>query len=93
MTLDRHTPGLRSHTRLGFGEALAMLDHNGDGRKDLTVGSRGVESELAEPTSGTLVTLLGRRSGFSAARSIWVDAALLGVTENTPTLLGSVIGH
>jgi hypothetical protein len=88
---DRRTRGI-ARTGLGFGSALALLDHNDDGRLDLTIGSPGVWNGHA-PANGMLVTLLGRRRSFDTTRAVVIDSEGLGLATRTSTGLGTVIGH
>jgi hypothetical protein len=90
---DRRTPGLQGKTGLDFGTALALLDHDGTGRLDLSVGSGGQPNDDGDLAGGALVTMLGRRRGFDARHAIGVDWTSLGVGLRTSTGLGTVLGR
>ena len=76
-----------------FGAALAMLDHTGDGRLDLTVGSAGMLNDDDYRTRGRLVTLFARRRGIDTQHVVGIDWTSVGVAKRTVTGLGMVIGH
>jgi hypothetical protein len=90
--LDRHTPGM-PRTGTGFGYAIALLDHNGDGRLDLTVGSAGIDTDNDTLAKGTLVTLPGRRRDFTTQHAAGIDWTHIGAHPRDETRLGSVLGR
>jgi hypothetical protein len=92
ITYDRRTLGLKRKTGLGFGTALALLDHDGNGRPDLTIGSGGVWNDN-EQAKGMLVTLLGRHRSLDARHAFRFDWTHLGVGPRRSTAFGTVIGH
>lgn len=64
LAFDQDTAGVPGGSERGdrFGAALSLLDRDGDGRADLTVGSPGEDDD-----EGRVTTLLGTGNGFSTA--------------------------
>ena len=88
---DRDTRGMPP-TGADFGAELTLLDNNGDGRLDLTVGSAGVPNN-GSPAKGTLVTLFGSRRGLTMTKAAGIDWTDIGAGSRTETGLGSVLGR
>jgi FG-GAP repeat len=79
-------------TEVEFGRTLALLDYDGDGRLDLTIGSPGFE-DGGFSVRGSFVTLLGDSRGFSTRRALGIDWTMLSVGRLTETAFGTVLGR
>jgi hypothetical protein len=81
-----------------FGTTVGLLDHNGDGRLDLTVGDAGQDTytDLGPKEAykmGTLHTYPGRRGGFDLRRPRRIDSEALGLPPRAWTGLGRTLGR
>ncbi|WP_344742759.1 FG-GAP repeat protein [Microlunatus spumicola] len=70
-----------------FGSSVTLLDHDQDGRLDLTVGAPG------ENGSGAITTLRGAGDGFTAAGSRTFDLRSLGYEHPEEAGFGGSLGH
>ncbi|SEQ60497.1 FG-GAP-like repeat-containing protein [Microlunatus flavus] len=88
LTLDQHTRGVPGTAQRGdaFGSALALLDHDGDGRLDLDVGVPG------EDGTGLVVALRGKGKGFTTKKAKTFTLGALGVPEPERAGFGAVLG-
>src|SRR3954447_24181457 len=85
------SPGVpgSSAVTTSFGERLALLDHNGDGRLDLDVGAPSVVDQarapgappVVEEGSARVIGLLGARRGLTTRHARAISAAKLGLGE------------
>jgi hypothetical protein len=66
-----------------FGYEVALLDHNRDGRADLTVGTPAEDSG-----NGVVTFVKGAATGLSTAGSLAVTATMVGVTGRNARLGG-----
>lgn len=71
-----------------FGEAVTLLDHNRDGRLDLTVGAYG-ENDF----SGAITTLRGSGTRFTTSGSRTFGLATLGYAYPADAEFGGVLGR
>lgn len=71
-----------------FGSAVTLLDHDRDGRPDLTVGAPG-ENDSA----GAVTTLSGAGTGFTARGSRTFGLATLGRADPGEARFGSSLGR
>lgn len=83
------TPGIPGASEPGdaFGSAVTLLDHNGDGRLDLTVGA------LGENSSGAITTLPSQGTEFATKRAKMVTLRSLGHAERGNADFGAVLGR
>ena len=88
---DQDTPGVPGGSESGdaFGAAVTLLDRDGDGRADLTVGAPGEDDD-----GGRVTTLLASGSGFTTAESRAYGLSTLanGYDNRAGAHLGEVLG-
>ena len=87
---DQDTPGIPGGTELEdrFGSAVTLLDHDGDGRLDLTVGAPGENGG-----SGAITTLRGSGSGFTTTGSRTFGLATLDHPYPARASFGATLGR
>ena len=86
---DQDTPGIPGVREHGdqFGVAVTLLDHNRDGRLDLTVGAFG-ENDF----SGAITTLRGSGTRFTTAGARTFGLATLGYAHPADASFGRALG-
>ena len=72
----------------GFGTAVTLVDHDRDGRRDLTVGAPGEND-----ASGAVTTLRGAGTGFTATGSRTFGLATLGHPAPADARFGASLGR
>ena len=79
-TFDRNARGIAGERRRGdrFGGRLSVLDHDGDGRRDLAVGALGERVADSAGRAGSVTVLFGTSRGVRAAASRQLRVASLG---------------
>ncbi|HEY0237840.1 MAG TPA: FG-GAP-like repeat-containing protein [Friedmanniella sp.] len=87
---DQDTPGVPGGSEAGdrFGSAVTLVDRNGDGRPDLTIGAAGEDDE-----NGRVTTLLGTGTGFTTTGADAYGLAELHVGQRFEAQLGAAIGR
>ncbi|HEY0237842.1 MAG TPA: FG-GAP-like repeat-containing protein [Friedmanniella sp.] len=89
---DQDTPGVPGGSEDGdrFGAAVALLDRDGDGRADLTVGAPGEDDE-----TGRVTTLLAAGAGFTTtgSRAYGLSTIDNGYDNRAQAHFGEVIGR
>lgn len=87
-TYDQDTRGVPGKAEVddGFGGSLTLLDHDGDGRLDLDVGSR------RENDSGSVTTLRGSGEGFTTQGSKAFGLKTLGIGGRELASFGDPLG-
>jgi hypothetical protein len=80
-------PGLRE-TGDGFGGSVTLLDHDRDGRLDLTAGAPGENS-----SSGAVTTLPGSGSGLTTSGSRTFGLAALGYARRGDARFSASLGR
>ena len=83
----RHIPGRAEKGDL-FGWSVALLDHDGDGRLDLTIGALGENRD-----SGAVTTLPGSGKKFSTAKSKSFGLKTLGYPQPDAAHFGTSLGR
>lgn len=71
-----------------FGDSVTLLDHNGDGRLDLTVGAPGENSD-----DGAITTLRGSGTRFTTSGSRTFGLATLGYEFPADARFGAELGR
>ena len=71
-----------------FGGSVTLLDHDRDGRLDLTVGATGENGG-----SGAITTLRGSGTGFTTSGSRTFGLATLGYRDRARAIFGDVLGR
>ena len=86
---DQNTKGIpgKAETEDSFGAAVALLDHDDDGRLDLTVGAPG------EDEGGAITTLRGSGTSFTTKGAKTVGLESLGYPTPYGAILGAVLGR
>ena len=81
----------------GFGGAVTLLDHDADGRLDLTVGAPTEDSKLTDTTTnypGAVTTLKGKGSSFTTKGSRTFGLKTLGYSQAKGSeFFGIVLGQ
>lgn len=87
---DQDTAGIPGAAEPGdlFGDAVTLLDHDRDGRLDLTVGAYG-ENDF----SGAITTLRGSGTRFTTSGSRTFGLATLGYAYPADAEFGAVLGR
>ncbi|MGI3786382.1 MAG: hypothetical protein ACRYG2_37035, partial [Janthinobacterium lividum] len=77
---DQSTPGVpgSSEDGDGFGAAVTLLDRDGDGKADLTIGAPGEDDE-----TGRVTTLLATGSGFTTTGTSAYGLSTIGASHAT----------
>lgn len=86
---DQDTKGVpgKAETNDDFGSSLTLLDHDGDGRLDLDVGSR------RENDSGSVTTLRGSGTGLTTKGSRAFGLRTLGIGHRESADFGDPLGQ
>lgn len=89
---DQDTPGVPGGSEAGdgFGGAVTLLDRNGDGRADLTIGAPGEDDE-----GGRVTTLLAAGSGFTTtgSRAYGLSTIDVNYDNRAEAHFGEVLGR
>ncbi len=87
---SQNTPRIPGGSERGdrFGGSLALLDHNRDGRLDLTIGAPGENGN-----AGAITTLRGSGVGFTTSGSRTFGLATLGYRYPTSAGFGKSLGQ
>jgi hypothetical protein len=86
---SQNTPGIPGVAEVGdrFGSDVTLLDHNRDGRLDLTVGAAG------ENGAGAITTLRGSGHGFTTTGARTFGLATLGYPDPAGAEFGVTLGN
>jgi hypothetical protein len=89
-TFTQNTKGIPGKAERGdwFGGSLTLLDHNRDGRLDLTIGAPGENKD-----SGMITTLPGSGKKFSTSRSRTFGLSKLHYRHPTKAEFGTTLGR
>lgn len=89
-TITQNTKGIPGTTERGdwFGASVTLLDHNRDGRLDLTVGAPGENKD-----SGMITTLPGSGTKFATTKSRTFGLSKLGYRYPTKAQFGTALGR
>ena len=92
---DQATKGIpgKPEYRDGFGGAVALLDHDADGRVDLDVGAPGEDVGTEDGYKGAVTTLRGSGKSFTTKRSRTFTLKTLGYTQVGNEDFGRVLGR
>jgi len=87
---DQNTAGIPggSEDMDAFGTSVTLIDHNGDGRLDLTVGAPGENGD-----NGAITILRGSGSGFTTSGSRTFGLATLGYAYPSDAQFAASVGR
>jgi hypothetical protein len=87
---DQNTPGVPggAEQQDRFGSSITLIDHNRDGRLDMTIGAQGENDRR-----GAITTLRGSGRGFTTTGSRTFGLATLGWTDPAEASFGATLGR